>query len=670
MQVFYQMQPKPKISRRRFLSAASVVMGSMLIDQTYLDSLQAQAANLPSAEYLVGTGASSITDPAIGLGMQGMADKQQRTTGVESQLYAKAFIIADPNSLKRVAIASADLWSCTQIVKIEVVRRLQRIYDQDLYQIDNLLISGTHTHSGPGGYSHYYLYNHSLGGPNKMGGFDRHNFECIVSGIVSAIQQAHSQLAPGKIYVNHGPIEDCGRQRSRAAYLQNPEAERNQYSGDTDHEMLLLKFVHLIGKTEKPIGLLNWYAIHPTDRGQYNTLVTGDNKGYAAELFDRNFRDPIVAAFANSNCGDVSGNVAYGSIPTGVDDIERMQKHGQQQYQQAQFLFDRAVEALHGSIDYRHTFIDMSHIEIANQPGKRTWPAALGLSFAAGSSEDSDPPFQFREGITVQSITRAESAILAASGIIAAIEMPGAELPGHLDSKLTHDFIDGHAPKPIAFAPGLANPETDYYPITPKELPIQILKIGNLTLAGIPGEITTMAGRRLRTAIQAELGVDYLALATYANAFSQYITTFEEYQAQHYEGASTLFGPYTLMAYQQEFRKLAVAIKCCTPVLTGSVPHYLSPKMMLPRVTFRNLAIATITLTFHQHETAPPLKSNMLALPPQTDVAWMMPKDYLESGVVIQFNGANATKVSVNSLVTIKPDYSIEISPYQPPRSN
>ncbi|WP_039780173.1 neutral/alkaline non-lysosomal ceramidase N-terminal domain-containing protein [Acaryochloris sp. CCMEE 5410] len=196
------------------------------------------------------------------------------------------------------------------------------------------------------------------------------------------------------------------------------------------------------------------------------------------------------------------------------------------------------IEPLQGSIDYQHTFIDMSHIEIADQPGKRTWPAALGLSFAAGSSEDSDPPFQFREGITVRTITKAESAILAASGVIAALEMPGAELPSHLDRKLTRDFVDGHAPKPIAFAPGLADSETDYYPITPKEVPIQILKIGNLVLTGIPGEITTMAGRRLRSTVQAALKADYLALATYANAFSQYITTFEEYQAQHYEGAS------------------------------------------------------------------------------------------------------------------------------------
>jgi neutral ceramidase len=36
--------------------------------------------------------------------------------------------------------------------------------------------------------------------------------------------------------------------------------------------------------------------------------------------------------------------------------------------------------------------------------------------------------------------------------------------------------------------------------------------------------------------------------------------TFEEFQVQRYAGASTLFGPHTLEAYQQEYYKLAFAL--------------------------------------------------------------------------------------------------------------
>ena len=41
-------------------------------------------------------------------------------------------------------------------------------------------------------------------------------------------------------------------------------------------------------------------------------------------------------------------------------------------------------------------------------------------------------------------------------------------------------------------------------------------------------------------------------------------------QVQRYEGASTVYGPYTLVAYQQEFSKLAAAlanVRTCAGVM-------------------------------------------------------------------------------------------------------
>jgi neutral ceramidase len=67
-----------------------------------------------------------------------------------------------------------------------------------------------------------------------------------------------------------------------------------------------------------------------------------------------------------------------------------------------------------------------------------------------------------------------------------------------------------------------------------------------------------MAGRRWRDAVSHEAeslftdleGQDPVAvLGGPANTYGHYITTFEEYQIQRYEGASTLYGPHTLSAY-------------------------------------------------------------------------------------------------------------------------
>jgi len=53
-------------------------------------------------------------------------------------------------------------------------------------------------------------------------------------------------------------------------------------------------------------------------------------------------------------------------------------------------------------------------------------------------------------------------------------------------------------------------------------------------LAGVPGELTTMAGRRLRNQINEVVG-DAIPnvktiIAGLSNVYSQYVTTFEEYQ--------------------------------------------------------------------------------------------------------------------------------------------
>ena len=515
--------------------------------------------------YNIGTGISDVTAPAIGQNMQGMADPSQKITGVESRLYARTFVITDdtdPDWNKPIVIVIADMWASVEAVKTEVIKRLKSQSKFHSLGEENVLISGTHTHSGPGGFSHSPLYE------KVTGGFEPHTFECVVSGIIQSIQNAFHNLAPGKIYLNQGIIADCGGQRSQSAYLNNPKEEREQYVHDTDKEMLLLKFVKLDQEKEVPVGVLNWYAIHPTDRGQKNTLVSGDNKGYASYLFEkelaRNYREKeiFIAAFANSNCGDVSGNVELGHIPDGVYDKQRMELSGQKQFDTAKMLFDSATEELQGTIDLRYTRVDMSNITIENQPGKRTWPGALGLAFAAGSTEDSVPrielpgvgtidSFKLKEGLAKPNLSLKERAV---QGVIIGVL---AVTFGVTEDK--PDFVNGHFPKPIILRTGLFDP-----PITPNVLPLQIIKIGNLVLIAIPGEITTMAGRRLKKTVLDELqdfGVKHLALAAYANDYSLYITTKEEYDKQHYEGGCTLFGPYTLMAYQQEFRKLANALK-------------------------------------------------------------------------------------------------------------
>jgi hypothetical protein len=61
----------------------------------------------------------------------------------------------------------------------------------------------------------------------------------------------------------------------------------------------------------------------------------------------------------------------------------------------------------------------------------------------------------------------------------------------------------------------------------------------------IPGEMTVEMGRRVRAAVLSAVrsgGIHNVVISGLANEYLQYFTTPEEYERQHYEGGSTLYG--------------------------------------------------------------------------------------------------------------------------------
>jgi neutral ceramidase len=592
-----------------------------------------------SLSYAVGTGIGEVTDPAVGLPLMGMADPHQIATGVESRLYARAFVVADSVSGlrdRRVAIIVADIWSGTRRIKEALLGRLARRYRR-VYTDKNVLLAGTHTHSAPGGYSGMLLYDYTCGG------CDEAVVECIADGCIRAIEMADA---------------------------------RDHWGADTDREMQLLKFVKVddAGR-ERPVGALSWYAIHPTDRGQKNTLVCGDSKGHASQLFEQamtsdSASEPFVAAFANANCGDVSGNVELGHIPDGVGDRAQMEKHGRRQYEVAERLFRTATEEVTGPVDFRHTRVDFSNVT-AGANGARTWPAALGISFAAGSSEDSVPvpATPIREGLTVEGAKRLDQQIIRGAHLVLS-RLVGVSIS---DQRSAVAEREGHRPKPVVLMPGVAR-----HPAVPQVLPVQLLRIGSFAIVGIPGELTTMAGRRLRTTVLEAIsaaGVRWLALGTYANEYSQYITTREEYGSQHYEGASTLFGPHTLAAYQRVAAKLATAMAKGTRLPSGPAPNaWTAPAQR--RFRIRNSSDEAVQLGFYNPRDrvhVATLPNGSKRIDARAEVAYQE-REFTGPGlptirkVEVRAGDGTQLTMSAGQLLTISADGSMSVGGYTLPR--
>lgn len=492
-------------------------------------------------QYLIGQGMADITGPVAEVGMMGYAALLQKTHGIHTRLWARAFVISDTKHDKLVAYVTADLCMIFQAVKREVVRSLQ---DQlgDVFNDKNVMLTATHTHSAPGGFSEHGLYNFTIGGLYGP------HFDLIVRGITQAIVEAYLRLKPGTLKIAYGDLLGAQTNRSPAAYQNNPLFEKLQHLYDFDPEMFLLRAEDTAGHE---MGEINWFPVHATSLGNSNELISGDNKGLAAHFFekskgtryDRLGANPFVAIFAQTTEGDVSPNNygPEGSFGKLDDDFTALQDSAEKQYRFAKKLYDRAETVLSGPIDYQHYY--SSFKEVAVGEDHKTCAPALGWAFAAGAEDGPSNIPGFSEGMIWNGPWLSESAACQAEKFILSY---------------------------IGYGGLLSSPEI---------LPIQIIRIGELAIVGVPFEVTTMAGRRIQLSIQSILrqaGIQYTLVASLANAYAGYLTTREEYAMQHYEGASNHFGPWSLMATQQKANQLARALLTKTEVVDEATPPDLS----------------------------------------------------------------------------------------------
>ncbi|CAJ1409567.1 unnamed protein product [Effrenium voratum] len=419
--------------------------------------------------------------------------------------------------------------------------------------------------------------------------------------MTEAVKMAHGKIRPAKVLFDRGPVDNstvpgcpmpncASRNRSPTSYLHNPPEERAKYDSDVERYMTLLKI--LDAKTKQPMGVLNWFSVHATSMKSFSGLISGDNKGYAQYAFERAARrvafsgleaingpsevspagqGPFVAAFATGAAGDVSPNV-HGSWceetgvscetaqsaprsarfatptssahpPGGRDILRSTRVIGERQYLAARHIFDGAKRSVGHGVDYRTRYVDLTHYGFRYEDGTpgRTCPPAMGTSFAAGTTDGPSNVDDFGQNMT------------PTNGFL--------RFMGHLLTLPPEEAKRCHWPKDILLYTGSMKAPYDYMP---SKMAFQLLRIGDLVIAGVPGEFTTMAGRRTAEVIKKAFvnkGVlspeGRVVVNNVASGYAGYVATFEEYQHQRYEGASTAYGPHTHGAMTNILREMA-----------------------------------------------------------------------------------------------------------------
>lgn len=511
----------------------------------------ASAATSPKAvekpgDYLVGRGIADVTGEVAEAGMMGYADLGQVSSGLHMRQHSRAFVIADPESGERVVHVLADAGMIFQSVRDAVLAELEQRFG-DTYSERNVMLTATHTHAAPGGYSHHTLYNvTTLGYHGKT-------FRALVDGIVASIERADADLAPAELSLSTSELTNANVNRSRTAFDRNPEADKAHFPGGIDTRSTTLQ-VHRDapdGSTSLD-GVINWFPVHATSMSTNNTLVSPDNKGYAEYAWERLARgvdyvadsdDPgFVASFAQTNSGDMSPNLNLrpSDGPT-TDQFENTRIIGTRTYDAARRGLDDD-RALSGGVDSRIVYVDLANTEVRPEftpDGKphNTCPAALGAAFAAGSTEDGGgglPIFKEGKDGGNPAVAAISEALYTASPALRACQ-------GSKEILLPVGPLD----------------------MVQQKLPVQLVRIGDLYLVGMPAEVTVVSGLRLRQAVAEAVGtdIDHVLVQGYANAYGHYLTTPEEYDAKEYEGASTLFGRYELPAFMQTAADLGAAMR-------------------------------------------------------------------------------------------------------------
>ena len=141
-------------------------------------------------KYLIGAGKGDITGPVVEINFAGYADMAQVGSGVRQRIYCRAFIIGEvANPKNRFVYLILDAMSGDTAVRNGILEGLAALGSgYSMYDHRNIAVTGTHSHSGPGGWFNYLL-------PQVTSlGFDKQGYQAIVDGAVTAIKRAHESL--------------------------------------------------------------------------------------------------------------------------------------------------------------------------------------------------------------------------------------------------------------------------------------------------------------------------------------------------------------------------------------------------------------------------------------------------------------------------------------------
>jgi hypothetical protein len=473
-----------------------------------------------------GVGRADITPPT-GYALGGWTRADRIGTGVQTRLGASVLVLKSGH--RKVALVSVDLFASPGGLIAEAAKRARHGFSQR-----NVLVGATHTHSGPSRFANFSTLNtlapsiETVTDPFTYTSFlqpgppEPQLYAFLVKRIATALRRANRNLGPAAVGWGTKKLLGVTDNRSLEAHLADHgiilEPGEGQVADDPDgypHTIAPLVSVLRVDRLDAdggrtPLGAFSTFADHGTVNNAEYQVYTQDHFGPAIRLFEAKMRragrvpkrEPVINVFANADEGDQSAGLD-GRGPIAAERVGRAEGKAMfSAWLQAGRRLDERPK-----VDLRWTRTCFCGQQTSD--GRVADSPVAGIPFLTGSEENRGPLFDVTQ----------------------------VSFEGRRSPTTAHGEAQGHK-EGIPFATS-----KDSYP---SAVPLFVLRVADRLLITEPGEASAETGRRTRAAVLAAakgMGIKGVTLMGLTNEFIQYLVTPEEYDRQHYEGGSTIYGP-------------------------------------------------------------------------------------------------------------------------------
>ncbi|HEY1357735.1 MAG TPA: neutral/alkaline non-lysosomal ceramidase N-terminal domain-containing protein [Thermoleophilaceae bacterium] len=503
--------------------------------------LLAAAAPAQGANLRAGVGRADIT-PRTGYYLGGWTRADRIAQGQQTRLRARALVLQ--RGKRKLALVSIDLF----MVPGGIVQQVGEELASRGFSYKNILISASHTHSGPGGFANYPTFNtaapslQTTGTPASFVELfnprpaDPQLYTFLVHQFATAIRRADRNLGPATLGWGDQRLIGLTKNRSLEAHLADHgillgygqgkvSDDPDGYVHTIDPNVNVLRVDKLRRRHHKlvhvPVGAWSTFAAHGTVTKSSFLFYNEDHHASAMKVFEDHVRraghvprkQDVVNVFGNTDEGDQSAGLDRHG-PAAADYVGRVEASSMlRAWKQARRHMSRRP-----NLDLRWT--RMCFCGRTVEGGKVADKPEVGLPFFTGSEEERGPLFD-----------------------------------------VTHEHFEGRR-SPVVTDPAQGHKigVKGVPGSIPGAVPLMAVRLGSRMIVSVPGEATKETGVRIEHSVMSLVGargIRRVVISGLANEYMSYFTTPEEFERQHYEGGQTYWGRLSSVLLGDELARLA-----------------------------------------------------------------------------------------------------------------